>query len=127
MTKDWGDANKNWNLYISNFFSCDFCNALHGDTAACAEGLKTHFRYQFCTLQRYAPAAWLPRPLMRLCMIIGTAGAVQGCGCLADAVGRFFSLPDLSWILWDFEARDGQTSDSGMSPIIRPLSYHGLS
>ena len=56
VTKDWGDANKNWNLYISNFFSCDFCNALHGDTAACAEGLKTHFRYQFCTLQRCAPA-----------------------------------------------------------------------
>ena len=53
VTKEWGEANKNWNLFIVNFFGCDFCNGWHGDSAACAEGLKAHFRYQFCTLQRY--------------------------------------------------------------------------
>ena len=52
VTKEWGEANTNWNLYIANFFGCDFCNAFHGDSTACAEGLKAHFRYQFCTLQR---------------------------------------------------------------------------
>ena len=67
-TKEWGEANKEWNLYIVNFFGCDFCNPYYSDEerAAHAEGLKVHFSHQSCTLQRYAHAAWLPKPHSKL-------------------------------------------------------------
>ena len=54
MTKDWGEANKDWNLFIANWYGCDLCHGWHGDQAACAAGLKTHYRHQFCILQRCA-------------------------------------------------------------------------
>ena len=60
MTKEWGETNKRWSLFVSRFYGCELCRGggmAPGGLAACAASYREHYEFAHCRFQRCAPAA----------------------------------------------------------------------
>lgn len=56
LTKEWGNENKRWKLFITRFFDCELCHG-EGNTQAemdkCHASMQEHFNFASCRMQRY--------------------------------------------------------------------------
>ena len=56
ITKDWGDANKRWKLFITRFFDCEICDGNGMPTGLmdkCHASMREHYEFASCRTHRW--------------------------------------------------------------------------
>ncbi|BDA50039.1 probable glycosyltransferase 2 [Coccomyxa sp. Obi] len=57
-TKEWGEDNKRWNLFITRFYDCELCDAGRGKEplSKCHKSYLEHYDFAFCRFHRLIKA-----------------------------------------------------------------------
>ena len=60
-TKEWGESNKRWNLFITRFYDCELCDAGRGKERMdkCHKSYLEHYDWAFCRFHRCIPSCAL--------------------------------------------------------------------
>lgn len=55
-TKEWGEDNKRWNLFITRFYDCELCDTGRGKEplSKCHKSYLEHYDFAFCRFHRCA-------------------------------------------------------------------------